>query len=128
MLTYSTHSIDWLDWRSYKPARVARSSLNAETQAAADAADALEYVKAFWNLIHHPECEVLDPTLRTPAPSALVVDARSLHDVVKKETPVQSTACKCTAVELLVLRQTLRPMASVLRWLSSERQFSDGSD
>jgi hypothetical protein len=59
-----------LDWRSHKPARVARSNLNAETQAAAGAADALEYVKVFWSLIHHPECEVLDPTLRARATSA----------------------------------------------------------
>jgi hypothetical protein len=58
------------DWRSYKLASVARSSLNAETQAAADVADALDNVKTFWNPIQHPEREVLDPTLRTNAPSA----------------------------------------------------------
>lgn len=71
-----------LDWRSYKLRRISRSSLNAETQAAADAADALEYVKVFWNLIHYPKCDVLDPMLRTHAPSALVVDAKSLYDTV----------------------------------------------
>ncbi len=69
-----------LDWRSDKLARVARSSLNAETQAAANAADALVYVKVFWNLIHHPVCDVLDPTLRDRAPSALLVDAKSLYN------------------------------------------------
>ncbi len=54
--------------------------------ARADAAGALEYVKTFWILTHHTECEVLDPTLRTSASSVIVVDAKSLCDAVKKKT------------------------------------------
>ena len=115
-----------LDWRSFKLPRVSRSSLNAEAQSAADTADALEYAKAFWNLLHHPDKQLLDPTLRTTAPSAMVIDAKSMCDTVKKETPVQSAACKRTAVELLVYRQTLKLTSSVLRWVSSERQLADG--
>ncbi len=68
----------------------------------------------------------MDAPVRTTSPSALVVDAKSLYDSVKKETPVQSAACKRTAVELIVLRQTLKVTASVLRWVSSERQLADG--
>ncbi len=41
---------------------------------------------------------MLDPMLRARAPSGLVIDAKSLYDSVKKEIPVQSTACKRTAV------------------------------
>jgi len=116
-----------LDWRSWKLARVARSSLNnAETQAAAEAADALEYVKTFWNLLHQPDQHVMASSLRTACPSALAIDAKSMYDAVKKDTAIQSASCKRTAVELVVLKQTLRQTGSVLRWVSSERQMADG--
>ncbi len=110
-----------LDWRSYKLVRVARSSLNAETRAAAAAADAMEHVKTSRQLLHHPDLEVLDPTLGTTAPCALVVDAKSFYDAAKKQTPAQSAAArKRTAVDcILSLRQTLRLTASALRRVSS---------
>ena len=64
-----------LDWRSFKLQRIARSSLSAETQAAATAADSLEFAKLFWPLMLMPDAQVLDDTLRTAYPSALVIDA-----------------------------------------------------
>jgi len=59
-------------------------------------------------------------------PSALVIDAKALYDTYHKETTVLGTACKRTAIELLVLKQTLRETGSVMRWVSSERQVADG--
>jgi hypothetical protein len=115
-----------LDRRSWKLARVARSSLNAETQAAAKAADALEYVKTFWNLLHQPDQHVMASSLRTACPSALAIDAKSMYDAIKKDTATQSAYCKRTAMELVVLKQTLRQAGSVLRWVSNERQMADG--
>jgi hypothetical protein len=49
-----------------------------------------------------------------------------MYDAVKKDTAIQSAYRKRTAVELVVLKQTLRQTGSVLRWVSSERQMADG--
>ena len=78
----------FIDWRSFKLARVSRSSLNAETQAAAEAADALELTKVFWNLIRNPDKHLLSEELRTDSMSAIVIDAKSLYDAMKKEAVV----------------------------------------
>ena len=55
-----------------------------------------------------------------------MVDAKSLYDAVRKEAPVQGAACKRTAIEMLGLRQSMMSFGAVLRWVSSERQLSDG--
>jgi hypothetical protein len=118
-----------LDWRSMKLPRVARSSLSAETQAAATAADSLEMVKTFMALMRHPRTsgpKLLEPALRQTIPSALVVDAKSLYDAYHKESTIQASTCKRTAIEMLVLKQTLQLTSTVLRWVSSERQLADG--
>ena len=56
----------------------------------------------------------------------MVIDAKALYDTYHKETTVLGTACKRTAIELLVLKQTLWETDSVMRWVSSERQVADG--
>ena len=119
-----TYSI--LDWKSFKLTRVARSSLSAETQAAAGAMDMLEFVKVFWNLVEEPETHVMADKLRVQRSSALVVDAKSLYDSVRKETPIQGATDKRAAIEQLVLKEQLKETNSTLRWVSSERQLADG--
>ena len=99
------------DWKSF--------TLNAENQAAATAAEAVECAKTFWRLVQDPTADSLGPAVRHAPPSALVIDTESLHDLVKKESAVHSAACKRTAAELQVLRQTLRHTRTFLRWVSS---------
>ena len=108
-----------VDWRSFKLARVARSSLSAETQGAAAAADALEYVKTFWRLVQRPSTSLLDSGIRMEKRSALVVDAKSLHDALKKEAvvqggPKQKGSCRAVgAPEILGLHRLGSPMGIV---------------
>ena len=99
----------------------------AETQAAGTAADAVEFAKALWGLIQDPSANPLRPAVRHARLSGLVIDAKSFYDSGKKESATHSVACKRTAAELRVLRQTLRHTGTVLRWVSSESQLTDGS-
>ena len=64
--------------------------------------------------------------LRVQRSSALVVDAKSLYDSVRKETPIQGATDKRAAIEQLVLKEQLKETNSTLRWVSSERQLADG--
>ena len=115
-----------LDWRSFQLPRVARSSLNAETQAAASAADALEYATTFWGLLGDPTTDLLATELRVRRPSVLAVDAKSLYDALKRESVVSGATCTRSAVQQLVLKQTLQVTGTPIRWVSSERQLADG--
>ena len=115
-----------LDWKSWKLSRVSRSSLNAETQAAAEATDALEFCHSFVALMHDPALNLKQASSATSRRSALVVDAKSLYDALKRESPVQGAGYKRTAIEQIMLRQALVTTSSVIRWVSSERQLADG--
>ena len=95
------------DWKSF--------TLNAENQAAATAAEAVEFAKTFWRLVQDPTADSLGPAVRHAPPSALAIDAKSLYDSVKKESAMHGAACKRTAAELQVLRQTLRHRTTVSR-------------
>ena len=100
--------------------------MNSETQYATYAADALELCHSFVDLKYNSDLTIKKTAQRYPIPSALVVDAKSLYDVLMKEAPAQGTSCKQTAIEQLGFRQTLTAMGVVLRWVSSERHLADG--
>jgi len=115
-----------VDWRSWKLDRVSRSSLNAETQAAATAVDVLEFCHSFINLMFEPELVLKTAASHSNRPSALVVDAKSLYDSLKKEAPVQGSSDRRTAIEQIGLKQSLLSVGAHVRWVSSERQMADG--
>merc|ERR1711873_105118 len=106
--------------------RVSRSSLNAETQAAATAVDVLEFCHSFINLMHNPDLALKSAASQTPRTSALVVDAKSLYDSLKKEALVQGSSDRRTAIEQIGLKQSLASVNAKVRWVSSERQMADG--
>ena len=89
-----------IDWRSWKLDRVSRSSLNAETQAAATAVDVLEFCHSFINLMYQPDLVLKSAAFQTKRPSALVVDAKSLYDSLKKEAPVQGSSDRLSLIHI----------------------------
>ena len=117
----------WLiDWRSCKAVRISRSSRNSEAQGAATGVDALEHVMATWSLCIDPGQDPRsDSCLRAAGPSALVVDAKSLHDVLNKEH-MHSVTDRRTGIECMVIKGRLSAMGALRRWQSSEREFADG--
>ncbi|CAE7942423.1 RE2 [Symbiodinium necroappetens] len=117
-----------LDWRSFRLPRIARSTLSAESQAAAEAADAVYYASLFLKCCLDPGLDLAAPGAAALAhPSALVVDAKALYDLLAKdELQAALGAEKRTAVEVLVTKQKLSEANAAPRWVSSERQLADG--
>ena len=122
------HTYHVLDWRSFKLQRVARSTLSAEGQAAAEASDAIYFTSLFLRSFLDPSLDLSSPTAaRLQHPSALVVDAKALFDLLHQdELQARLGAEKRTAVEVLVTKQKLVECGAAPRWVSSERQLADG--
>ena len=57
--------------------------------------------------------------------SAMVTDCKALYDSVQRET-IQQATDKRVAIEGLVIKDLLRDLKCQWRWVSSERQLSDG--
>ena len=111
---------------SLKAARISRSSLNSKPQGAATGVDALELVMTTWSLARWPDLDPRDnSTMQAAGPSAIVVDAKSLHDALRREH-MGAAADKRTGIELMVIKERLTALGAVTRWQSSERQFADG--
>ena len=118
-----------VSWRSGRLQRVARSSLAAETQAASEAEEELMLVRLQWR-----EMQGFEIDLRAPGkdiskvPGALVTDAKSLYDVLKKDD-LNSAAGglkeKYSALELLSLAERIRDGQTQVRWVNSDAQVAD---
>ena len=99
-----------LDWRSFKLPRVSRSTLSSESQAAAEATDALYFASLFLRCILDPATSLnSDKAVKLKYPSALVLDAKALFDVVQRdELQVHLGADKRTAIEALCAKERLK--------------------
>ena len=58
-------------------------------------------------------------------PSALVVDAKALHDSLQAEVP-QLHGDRRTKIEVMVTKQKMLKNGTSLRWVSSKSQLADG--
>ena len=117
-----------VDWRSFKLPRVARSSLSAEAQACGQPADT-EYICRFWACILRPPDHLRDrmdeTTTLTPT---LITDATALYDSYHKESLAgASSVDKRTGLEIRVAKEQVSSLNGSLKWVSSERQYADGS-
>ena len=114
-----------VSWRSFKVPRVCRSSLAAECQSCATALEELLMCKTFLEILKRPDCTLQKLKDDLQGDSAMVTDCKALYDSVHRET-VQSATDKRVAIESLVIKDLLRDMSCQWRWVSSERQLSDG--
>ena len=112
-------------WRSFKVPRVCRSSLAAECQACATALEELLMVKTFTECLRRPGVALKDIKDSLSGESAMVTDCKALFDAVHRET-IQQAADKRVAIEGLVIKSLLADLHCQWRWVSSERQLSDG--
>ena len=116
-------------WRSGRLPRVARSSLAAETQAASEAEEDMMMVRAQWRELLGYTIDLKDPAEDIKkVKAALVVDAKSLYDVLRKDD-LNSAAGglreNYSALELLSLTERLRRGETAIRWVNSDAQVAD---
>ena len=115
--------------RSGRLPRVARSSLSAETQAASEAEEEMMMIRAQWRELLGYTINLQDPAqdIKKVA-AALVTDAKSLYDVLRKDD-LNSAAGglreKYSALELLSLSERLRRGETTIRWVNSDAQVVD---
>ena len=114
-----------ISWRSFKVPRVCRSSLAAECQSCATALEELLMSKTFLELLKRPSCSLQQVKDDLTGDCAMVTDCKALYDSVHRET-VQAATDKRVAIESLVIKDLLRDLNCEWRWVSSERQLSDG--
>lgn len=129
-----------LYWRSGKIHRVVSSTLAAETQSLAKGLQELAWTITAYNELSEADfClkewekaararrleaitrDDVDPTLKR---SICLVDAKSLFDHLAKTT-VGTTEDRRTAIEIQVVRQSLRETATEIKWIRHEQMLVD---
>eukprot|EP00971_Amphidinium_carterae_P058184 1150850-Amphidinium_carterae.2 len=128
MLTGKECNMSCVSWKSWKLKRRARSSLSAEIQALSDGVDDLQYTRLFWHALTHPvglNLREVDNIL-SQTRSFAITDCRSLYDSVnQQESSTLGLSEKRSAIEVLALRETIKPANIELRWVHSGRQLAD---
>ena len=115
-----------LDWRSWKLTRISRSSLASEAQEATTGVDAMECVEIFFDCGLNPELDPRTGEALTKWESALVIDAKALYDAARKENTIQSFDDRRAGIDIHILKRRMMLSRTLWRWVSSERQYSDG--
>lgn len=120
------HPASTVSWRSFKVPRVCRSSLAAECQACATALEELMMVKTFLQVLKKPQKSLKELKDQLDGEDcAMVTDCKALFDAIHRET-IQQATDKRVAIEGLVIKDLLHDLRCQWRWVSSERQLSDG--
>ena len=110
---------------AFKVPRVCRSSLAAECQACATALEELLLTKTFLEVLKNPSLTLQQVKDKLEGECAMVTDCKALYDAVHRET-IQQATDKRVAIEGLVIKDLLNDLHCQWRWVSSERQLSDG--
>ena len=116
-----------LAWRSFKMSRTVPSSLCAEAQAMSVALGFVEWATLFlWELIHESFDLRETPAAIQERPPVCVTDCKSLYDhllTVGSPTTLQD---KRSAIDVLVIRESLKKTGCVKRWAPTGLQLADG--
>ena len=103
------------------------STLASESQVLSDGLGLLEWIKSLL-------CEVLFPDF-TPKdrkqwlmkiPSLAVTDCKSVYDHVTGDGSAGTVSEKRTAIDLVIIRESLVDSGTTLRWASTSLQLADG--
>ena len=122
--------LTFISWKSTKLQRKARSSLSAEAQALAEAEQEMMFVRLAWAELCGIEIDMKSPYDSIKRiPGVLVVDAKSVYDILKKRT-LNSAALglrdKHVSLEILCLLEAVERLKTETRWVHSEAQLADG--
>ena len=116
-----------LAWRSFKMSRTVPSSLGAEAQAVSVALGFVEWATLFLQELIHGSFDLRGaPAVMQERPPVCVTDCKSLYDhllAVGSPTTLQN---KKSAVDVLIIRQSLKKTGCVIRWAPTGLQLADG--
>ncbi|CAE8626700.1 unnamed protein product [Polarella glacialis] len=123
-------------WKSHKLKRVTNSTLASETMALAEGLAEMEWLMAHWLEFKHHDLNLrdcVDGTALKPGMIILrddaemkscvcVTDCKSVYDVLSKEG---SPSDKRTAIELLIIKESLVRGHHHLRWVDTRVMLAD---
>jgi hypothetical protein len=116
-----------VNWATNKLKRVARSSLAAELQAMANAEDELHLCRATWLEINGVPVDMqqIDNEV-SKVPGTMVIDAKSIYDVLTSQNQPLQLQEKRTALELVAYLQNTSRNNTITRWVHGGANLADG--
>ena len=116
--------IHFVEFNSSTIRRVCRSTLAAEANGLVTAAEAMDYLRSVVLAILHPGMQLTDLMDRGDiVPAVCYTDARSVHDVVVRDT--SRPADKRIRVVVAQLREILTAPGNELKWLDNSMMLAD---
>ena len=116
-----------LAWRSLKMSRTVPSSLGAEAQAMSVALGFVERATQFLQELIHGSIDLRGaPAVMRERPPVRVTDCESLYDHLSAVGSPTTLQDKRSAVDVLIIRESLKMTGCVIRWAPAGLQLTDG--
>ena len=116
-----------LAWRSFKMSRTVPSSLGAEAQAMSVALGFVEWATLFLQELIHGSFDLRGaPAVMQERPPVCVADCKSLYDHLLAAGSPTTLQDKRSAVDVLIIRESLKKTGCVIRWAPTGLQLADG--
>ena len=114
-------------WRSFKMSRTVPSSWGAEAQAMSVALGFVEWATLFLQELIHGPCDVQSaPAVMQERPPVCVTDCKSLYDHLSAVGSPSTLHDKRSAIDVLIIRESMKKTGCVIRWASTRLQLADG--
>ena len=112
-------------WKSFRLPRVVNSTLGAEAQAMNAASGMLEWFQLMLReILDGHRCLASIWNVEHPRLGMLLTDCKSLFDHLQsKSAPTLDD--KRTALDIVIIRESIRKMKASLRWLPTDRMLAD---
>ena len=116
-----------VSWSTNKLKRVARSSMAAEMQALANAEDELHLCRLAWLEFNGKRVDLnhVDEVLHEIS-GTVVIDAKSIYDVLTSQNQPIQLSEKRTALEMLAYLKNTEANGTETRWVHGEANIADG--
>ncbi len=113
-------------WRSFRLKRLVPSTLAGEAQAASSCSAALEWMSLMlYEALEGPlDLRQIDSCIGFREP-LLVTDCKSLYDTVTANGSPATLEDKRCAIDVVVIRDSLRRCRGRIRWVPTDRQLAD---
>ena len=114
-------------WRSFKMSRTAPSSLGAEAQAMSVALGFVEWATLFLQELTHVQIDLqVAPAVMQERPPVCVTDCKSLYDHLSAVGSLSTLHDKRSAIDVLIIRESVKKTGCVIRWAPTRLQLADG--
>ena len=117
----------WFVWKSYRLARAVSSTLAGESQAMSVASGTVEWLSLMMS-------EAIDGPFQLRQARAilsrrrplLATDCKSLYDHLVSPSSPTAIDDRRTSIDVVIIRESLKDLQGIIRWLPTDRMIADG--